>query len=454
MKWFTTGLIASAILIAILIVSIYTVFLSGTEDLNNVLMGNIVSDLICILLCVIIFMVIFLDKRDNPATRIFLLLIFIETLLLFVDIHGWVWDGNPDLLTAITITNTGSFLCVLLLLTFYWFLLLELYKPYRKKMERFTKVILVLAAADTILILTNPLTGVFFEIDSSAMYVRSDTFLLSLLAPNFIGLIEVYCILRFETKSRRKMVFISYIMLSWLAMFIQLFNYGISLQYASFMFSFVLMYANTYLDRGMELISNESRMNEQNAAIMVSQIQPHFLYNSLTSIMNIKGNPSQTRDAIAEFGSYLRANLDSMTTNNPIPVQREIEHVESYIYLRKLKFGDNLNVVYNINDTSFFLPPETIKTIISTIIEYNLIKDDTPLTITLSTMNTDRYHIVRIHNDSVTPLARGFIRDRNNIAIAGMVNRLDTMVGGSLKNVEDTRGGNTVEIRIPHTSRY
>ena len=126
MKWFTTGLIASAILIAILIVSIYTVFLSGTEDLNNVLMGNIVSDLICILLCVIIFMVIFLDKRDDPATRIFLLLIFIETLLLFVDIHGWVWDGNPDLLTAITITNTGSFLCVLLLLTFYWFLLLEL----------------------------------------------------------------------------------------------------------------------------------------------------------------------------------------------------------------------------------------------------------------------------------------------------------------------------------------
>ena len=170
--------------------------------------------------------------------------------------------------------------------------------------------------------------------------------------------------------------------------------------------------------------------------------------------MNIKGNPSQTRDAIAEFGSYLRANLDSMTTNNPIPVQREIEHVESYIYLRKLKFGDNLNVVYDINDTSFFLPPETIKTIISTIIEYNLIKDDTPLTITLSTMNTDRYHIVRIHNDSVTPLARGFIRDRNNIAIAGMVNRLDTMVGGSLKNVEDARGGNTVEIRIPHTSRY
>ena len=35
-----------------------------------------------------------------------------------------------------------------------------------------------------------------------------------------------------------------------------------------------------------------------------------------------------------------------------------------------------------------------------------------------------------------------------------MVNRLNTMVGGTLKNIEDSRGGNTVEIRIPHSSRY
>ena len=454
MKWFTTGLIASAILIAILFISIHTVFFSGTEDLSNVLMGNIVSDLISILLCVIIFMVVFLDLRDNRATRIFLLLLFIETVLLFADIHCWVWDGDQTLVTAAIVANIVSYLCVLLLLTFYWALLLELYKPFHKRMTKFTKVIIALAVTDVILIVTNPLTGLFFVIDSNAWYVRSDTFLLSLLAPNFIGLIEVYCILKFETKSRRKMVFIGYILFSWIAMFIQLFNYGISLQYVSFMFSFVLMYANIYLDRGTELIFNESRMNEQNAAIMVSQIQPHFLYNSLTSIMNIKGNPSQTRDAIAEFGGYLRANLDSMTSTNPIPVQREIEHVESYIYLRKLKFGDLLNIIYNIEDTSFFLPPETIKTIVSSIIEYNLVRDEQPLTITLSTENTEKYHVVRIYNDSITPLARGFIRDKNNIEIAAMVNRLYTMVGGTLKNIEDSRGGNTVEIRIPHSSRY
>ncbi len=453
-KSIATGLVTFILLIAILFISINTVFFSGTEDLSNVLMGNIISDLISILLCTIIFMVVFLDLRDNRATRIFLLLLFIETVLLFADIHCWVWDGDQTLVTAAIVANIVSYLCVLLLLTFYWALLLELYKPFRKRMAKFTKVIIALAVTDVILIVTNPLTGLFFVIDSNALYVRSDTFLLSLLAPNFIGLIEVYCILKFETKSRRKIVFIGYILFSWIAMFIQLFNYGISLQYVSFMFSFVLMYANIYLDRGTELIFNESRMNEQNAAIMVSQIQPHFLYNSLTSIMNIKGNPPQTRDAIAEFGGYLRANLDSMTTTNPIPVQREIEHVESYIYLRKLKFGDRLNIIYNIEDTSFFLPPETIKTIVSSVIEYNLVRDEQPLTITLSTENTEKYHVVRIYNDSVTPLARGFIRDKNNIEIAAMVNRLNTMVGGTLKNIEDSRGGNTVEIRIPHSSRY
>ena len=451
--WTAIGICTSVLLAVLLLLSINTVFFTDIVIPHNLIRGDIVSDLISIVLCNVIFLAVFLDRRDDSANRVFLFLLSIETVLLFSDIQCWVWDGDPDRIMLVTVMNYTSYLCVLAMVTFYWVLLRALYKPFGREMARFGRIIAVLAAAGALLILTNPLTGLYFTIGPDGVYHRSDTFLLSLIAPNLIGIVEVYCILKFESKPRRKLVFLSYILLSWSAMVVQFFNYGISLQYISFMFSFVLMYANIYLDRGTELIANEAKMNEQTAAIMVSQIQPHFLYNALTSIMNIKGNPPRTRDAIAEFGSYLRSNLDSLATTNPVPVQREIEHVETYIYLRQLKFGDRLKVNYDIQDTAFFLPPQTIKTIIGAMIEYNLEKENVPLTITLSTKDTERGHVVILHNDSITSMARSYVRDRNNPAIAAMVSRLDFMVGGSLRNVDDSRGGSSVEILIPHHRR-
>ena len=61
--------------------------------------------------------------------------------------------------------------------------------------------------------------------------------------------------------------------------------------------------------------------------------------------------------------------------------------------------------------------------------------------------------MIILHNDSITSMARSYVRDRNNPAIAAMVSRLDFMVGGSLRNVDDSRGGSSVEILIPHHRR-
>ena len=85
-----------------------------------------------------------------------------------------------------------------------------------------------------------------------------------------------------------------------------------------FCLSLLIIYGNFYVGRSKELILKDAELMEQRAKILISQIQPHFLYNSLTSIMNIKGNPPATREAISDFGMYLRGNLDSLKKSGPI----------------------------------------------------------------------------------------------------------------------------------------
>ena len=104
-------------------------------------------------------------------------------------------------------------------------------------------------------------------------------------------------ILKYERNPRRKAILLTYVLIPLAAMVVQLFVYGISLQYFAMMFSIVLMYANIYLQRSTELITNETDSSKQRAAVMVSQIQPHFLYNALTAITSLPSHKRSSRQA-------------------------------------------------------------------------------------------------------------------------------------------------------------
>ena len=90
---------------------------------------------------------------------------------------------------------------------------------------------------------------------------------------------------------------------------------------------------------------------------MVSQIQPHFMYNALTSIaMMCTIDPETARDATVTFAKYLRGNMDSLKQKAPVPFTQELEHLKKYLYIEKLRFGKKLNVEYDIQAEDFVIP--------------------------------------------------------------------------------------------------
>ena len=73
---------------------------------------------------------------------------------------------------------------------------------------------------------------------------------------------------------------------------------------------------------------------------MLSQIQPHFLYNTLTTIRQLCDlDPMQAKQAIRDFAWFLRSNMDSLTNKERIPFEQELQHTKSYVCLAK--HGDN-----------------------------------------------------------------------------------------------------------------
>lgn len=90
--------------------------------------------------------------------------------------------------------------------------------------------------------------------------------------------------------------------------------------------------------------------NKAEIKALQTQINPHFLFNALNTIISfIRINPDEARNIIINLSTYLRYNLE--VNDNLIDIKKEIEQVKAYVTIEKARFKDKLNVIYDIDES-------------------------------------------------------------------------------------------------------
>lgn len=92
--------------------------------------------------------------------------------------------------------------------------------------------------------------------------------------------------------------------------------------------------------------------------------QPHFLYNSLTSIRACLDEPDKARELINHFSCFLRGSIDVLEETDCIRTMRELETVDHYLFTEKERFDYDLTVVKDIRDDGFTIPAFAIQTLV------------------------------------------------------------------------------------------
>lgn len=123
--------------------------------------------------------------------------------------------------------------------------------------------------------------------------------------------------------------------------------------------------------------------NKAELKALQTQINPHFLFNALNAIASsIRINPNNARDLIINLSSYLRFNLE--LNSEFIDVKKELKQVKDYIEIEKARFGDKLNVVYDIDDVDIKIPSLTIQPLVENAIVHGILKDNHNGTVEIS----------------------------------------------------------------------
>lgn len=224
-----------------------------------------------------------------------------------------------------------------------------------------------------------------------------------------------------------------------------------------FIITFVVIYfekISKIFKTALKTVEIEKELEIANTSLMISQIQPHFLYNALNTIKYlIKRDPKSAEKAVISFSRYLRGNMDSITKKEPIPFAEELEHTKNYCDIELLRFGDKLNIVYDTPVTTFMLPALSVQPIVENAIKHGVTKKTDGGTVTVTTSEDEHNYIIKVQDDGVGfDVQNPDLKPSETHAHIGVNNvreRLENMVNAKFTIESKIDIGTCVTITIP-----
>ena len=399
-------------------------------------------------------------NRTRTFMKHFIILLISNLFMQLGEAGIWFFGGVPENVTVLKVSALMSFVFSYVLIASYTYCLL--YFVREKKMVSLLPghIIAGVCCFFIILSIVSFFNGIFFSYDVGGNFVYGPMYGLVRVF-DLIGIIwEILLVLRYKKilTLRVTLFLITFTVLPLAAMSLQ-FLWDPTPEYPATTLSLVVIYilfhgeiANRLVENEKQLAKAEKQLYESRISVMLSQIQPHFLYNSLNAIRSLcRKDPEQAREAIGSFAEYLRGNMDSLNKREPIPFIRELSHIENYLKLEKFRFGDELKVNYDIKEKNFFIPALSVQPLVENAVKHGICEKENGGTLTLKTYRDGEYIVIEVSDDGIGFDAEKLIsedKERSHIGIQNTRERLKQMIGASL-TIESSPGKGTVaEIRF------
>jgi hypothetical protein len=201
-------------------------------------------------------------------------------------------------------------------------------------------------------------------------------------------------------------------------------------------------------DQTEQYMNQQREIAHQRANIMVLQMRPHFIYNTMASIYYLCAqNPQKAQQTTLDFTTYLRKNFAAITSEDTIPFSEELEHTRAYLAVEQAQYEDGLLVDYDTPHTQFRIPPLTLQPIVENAVKHGMDPDSEPLRITIQSKKAGSGSEIRVEDNG--PGFDAAIANEPHTTLANIRQRLKLMCHGSLAIESRENGGTTVKVTIP-----
>jgi two-component system, sensor histidine kinase ChiS len=216
-----------------------------------------------------------------------------------------------------------------------------------------------------------------------------------------------------------------------------------------------LRYRISALIRLKQSVNERLRME---AAYLQAQIHPHFLFNTLNSIMALSElDTAKMQQLVYSFATYLRVSFDFMNTGELVELSHELELVKAYLYIEKERFENTLTVVWEVEPhLNPPLPPLTLQPLVENAIKHGIFSRSRGGTLSIRISRQNNAVRFEIRDDGkgmdqgkIDQLLEPTRKGAGGIGIFNTNRRLIQLYGQGLSIVSRPNEGTTVSFSIP-----
>ena len=414
------------------------------------LIFNIVADTLGMWILTVMFLAFFMDKRNKGArSSLLLFLFFLDFCGMASDFYFWFFNGYPRWRILTLCFKVLSYIAIAVMICTFWRYCLEQLNIRFRKVSIFINVLTGIAV---LLSAANLFFPLIFYIDEGGSFIRAEFYpaihILSVLALTIICI----CILM-DRKSNwgEKCMLLTYPVMVFTASVLSAVFPRVTSVFVLVMISLLLFYSILSVNRASELAEKDAQLANQKMDAMVSQIQPHFVFNSLNTIEYLcKKNPAMAEKAVSDFAQYLRTNIDFLGKQELIPFYKEMNHVKTYIELEQLRYADRFDVTYENDNASFPIPYLTVQPIVENSIKHGMLPRGQKMHIMIKCTEVKGGHTLTIQDNGIGfDTSKPLDTSRQHIGVENVAGRIRSMCNGTME-VESTPGvGTTTHIFIP-----
>lgn len=241
------------------------------------------------------------------------------------------------------------------------------------------------------------------------------------------------------------------ILMPFIASVVQVFIYGIAITSIAIGVTQVLLFLIIFRYQELKIRERDMQLSEYNAKLILTQVQPHFMLNTLSTIQYLCKHDSEAAfETISDFSVYLRNNMEFATTTELISFEKELSHIEKYIAIEQKRFGDRIKVKYDIQVDDFGIPPLSVQPLVENAIKHGISKKRGGGTVEISTWRgADEIHVI-VKDDGVGfDVDKPFSENRVHLGLSIVKDRLERMCGGDVKITSSENEGTICEVTIP-----
>lgn len=401
---------------------------------------------------IILMVTVFFDKSHSKQSRIFKIMLLSNFVILYMDILSYVFVENKGILY---ITYFFTFAVVYIFPVMFSWYIFAIISEYATVPRYLYTIVVVMSIVSIVLALFLLFSGLYINIDDIEGTVHlGDMYILSQIVPMILVLYLIAVIIIFSKKMDLKttVALISYVILPVITLFVQTNSTNDNTYiFVALTLSMLIIFISVVTKENIKARERESELAEAKIQLVISQIRPHFIFNTLNAISYLCAtDPECAEETVAIFAQYLRGNLDFSSEKKFIPFSSELGHIKAYLHIEKLRFGERINVVYNIECDSFTLPSLSIQPIVENAVKHGICKKESGGTITITSHKINSYYEIIVEDDGIGFDINKDKKDgKTHIGIDNVEKRLEMMCSGTLSIKSTVGKGTKAIVRIP-----